>query len=472
MKTYASFLRLWAALLTTVCFVLQAGELPVVAIRATRAVTAEPLPGGVVPPGLLLVTRSGPVANELKVWLRHAGTATAGKDYEPLPGEVTIPPGKEAVELRVLALADDLVEGEESVVATVYLPVFDCPNQDCAPYRISPEAAAARVKIEDQDRASGAPLISISAVDPEASEIPPMLPASDSAKFRLDRTGDPEAELTVILSVRGTAEAGVDYQALGRSAVFRAGERTTDLYVVVLDDRLVEGDESVVVKVEPDPSLGPIERYRVDPARSVAKAIIHDNETALEGPRLEITLPKDGAQLSAGKVVRIEALAVDPQGFIARLEYFANGTKIGESSVGWPECVGCEPQPGDPAKHVFEWEDVPLGRHELMAKATHRLVFRPHYQEQPLDPPLVSSPVHFVVGNVPPAGRFSIVATRPVAEESSFPYRRLPLIGEFTISRKGDLSLPASVFVHYEGEAENGVDCERLPGHVTGYSPE
>lgn len=311
------------------------------------------------------------------------------------------------------------------------------------------------------------PVISISAVDAEAREMAPMLPAFDNAVFRFERTGDAAGELVVFFSLAGTAEVGVDYQPLGNSVTLGAGQRAVELEVVVLDDLLAEGNESVVVTLESDPSMGPVERYRVNPLRAVAKAVIYDNDSVSPKAQVKIVTPQDGAQFAAGQVVRIVAWAVDPQGFIAQLEYFADGTKIGESSVGWPECVGCEPKPGDVAKHEFEWKGAAVGPHELVAKATRRIVFQPRYEEQILDPPAISAPVSVAVLEDSARPVFSIAATRAVAEESSFPYRRLPLTGEFTISRTGDLTQPASVFVHYGGRAENGVDCERLPLQVT-----
>lgn len=137
------------------------------------------------------------------------------------------------------------------------------------------------------------PLISITAVDPEARELPLVVSAIDPATFRLERTGEAVGELTVFFSVDGSATADRDYKALGRSALFRAGERTVDLLVMVIGDDQVEGDESVVVRLEPDPSMGPIEHYRITPDRSEAKAVIHDDD----GPGPDRTL------------IRIEAVA-------------------------------------------------------------------------------------------------------------------------------------------------------------------
>src|SRR2546428_2519515 len=57
----------------------------------------------------------------------------------------------------------------------------------------------------------------------------------------------------------------------------------------------------------------------------------------------------------------------------------------------------------------------------------------------------------------------AIEATRRIAEESSFPFRRLALRGTFTISRTGPTNNSQPVFVHYRGSATPGKDYEALP---------
>jgi hypothetical protein len=100
---------------------------------------------------------------------------------------------------------------------------------------------------------------------------------------------------------------------------------------------------------------------------------ITDDDVAGELTRIRIVAPKDGAQFMK-EAIRIEALAVDREGFIARLRFVADGTKVGESAVAWPECVGCEPKPGDPARHVFDGRRC-RGSVRAGGQATHRVVF-------------------------------------------------------------------------------------------------
>jgi hypothetical protein len=158
--------------------------------------------------------------------------------------------------------------------------------------------------------------------------------------------GNLGSELAILMNYRGTATSDLDYGALPISVLFPAGASTVELFVEASHDTLPEGDETVVAEIQPDPSLGPIERYRVDKEQPSARVVIHDN-------------------------------------------------------------------------------DVP------------------------------SMPV------------VSIEATSPIAEESSYPYRRLPLRGRFTVSRTGPMDNPLPVFVLYSGTATSGVDYPALPWLVS-----
>ena len=53
--------------------------------------------------------------------------------------------------------------------------------------------------------------------------------------------------LTVNFTVGGTATSGSDYTAIGTTVTFAAGSATATKTVSVIDDSLVEGDETVMV---------------------------------------------------------------------------------------------------------------------------------------------------------------------------------------------------------------------------------
>jgi hypothetical protein len=84
-------------------------------------------------------------------------------------------------------------------------------------------------------------------------------------------------------------------------------------------------------------------------ARNVTEAAVAPVMTA-------ITAPARGAGIPTGSTLAIEAVALAAEGAaIEKVEFFANGEKIGEATS---------------SPHVFEWEAVPAGAIELTAVAT------------------------------------------------------------------------------------------------------
>jgi hypothetical protein len=84
-----------------------------------------------------------------------------------------------------------------------------------------------------------------------------------------------------------------------------------------------------------------------------------------ESPQIAITAPADGTHYYfPPQMIRIEAQASDADGSVVKVEFFADGVKIGEdidSSDGW----------------AMDWTDYPLGTtryvgsdRQLIARAT------------------------------------------------------------------------------------------------------
>jgi hypothetical protein len=323
---------------------------PLVNIRASVPETSEPLcdpdlcDAPTPAPGVFVVSRAGDFTRELIVFLRYRGTASNSVDYRTLPASVLFREGVREVALFVEARHDILPEGDETVLAELMqnpgIPSYDI---------VAP--LPARIVIHDNDLPL-VPIVSIRAASPETREpfCPPntcLAPEPAPGVFVVNRSGgDLTQGLAVWVRYTGSATGGADYFALPEWVQFPASAASVELQVRANFDGLSEGDETVVAELQPDPSLGPIERYRVDPAQAAARVVIHDNEPPAE--------------------------------------------------------------------------------------------------------PVVS-----------------IVATSPIAEESSYPYRRLPFRGQFTISRTGTTSNALPVFVHYSGSATPGVDYPFLPWLVS-----
>ena len=106
------------------------------------------------------------------------GTASPDTDYVALSGNVVIPAGQASATINVTAIADDLVEGNETVVVTLQPTAKFSPGQ----------SASAMVTIMDK------PMVQIVATDAIASEAD----VSDTGLFTVFRDpGQSGAEWTV-----------------------------------------------------------------------------------------------------------------------------------------------------------------------------------------------------------------------------------------------------------------------------------
>ena len=139
-------------------------------------------------------------------------------------------------------------------------------------------------------------VVSVRAVVPETREpfCDPAIcdaPVPAPGVFVFTRRGtDVARELYVSISFGGSASSGVDYPILPMWVMFRPGALTAELQVPATFDLLLEGDEFVVAQVLPDPTMGPIARYTVDPSQAVARVLIRDNgQVELPTVRIDAT---------------------------------------------------------------------------------------------------------------------------------------------------------------------------------------
>ncbi len=165
------------------------------------------------------------------------------------------------------------------------------------------ESQAVPVLVRDNGQP---PVVRIVAADPYAAERPGQLPPN-TARFKVHRTGHLGGELAVFYSLHGTAQNGKDYVELPGSVVIPVGRRHADIEVVPIHDTDPERIETVLVKLEASPAMGPFASYEIGwPAKAVA--VIVDNDEPTPGMR---PLPEDVFHLSVpaetGQPFRIEA---------------------------------------------------------------------------------------------------------------------------------------------------------------------
>lgn len=259
------------------------------------------------------IGRSGGTNETLRVYFRVGGTATPGEDYDAwgsvevqtnvIPtaldpvnqtlefGYVDLEPGILSTEVAFPVLRDSVAEADETLVVTLAYPVsrtvetetetntFSIPGwevladngrdawfQTRPRYHLGPLAEATVGILEGGVAAPTA--LSIVALERSVSEN-----ANDTATFLVMRTGRrPDGPLRVPLSMSGTATPGDDYVALPSWLSFPAGAEAVRWTVQVLDDRFVEGNETVTV------TLGDGQGYAVT-GRSATLSIV-DNDLA------------------------------------------------------------------------------------------------------------------------------------------------------------------------------------------------
>src|SRR6266567_1094390 len=92
-------------------------------------------------------------------------------------------------------------------------------------------------------------IVRVRAVDPFASE------SGDPGVFTVSRDGGgTNSSLNVLYHIGGTASNGVDYVALSNIVTIPAGAFAANIVVTPIDDALVEGPETVELRLIPPPT--------------------------------------------------------------------------------------------------------------------------------------------------------------------------------------------------------------------------
>jgi len=199
------------------------------------------------------------------------------------------------------------------------------------------------------------PVVTVRATDPFASE------SGDTGTFTLFRDGSTNQTLNVYCLYGGTASNGVDYATLPNFVTIPAGTRTVPVVVKPIDDTLVEGVETVELRLAPSPMVPPVNYIIGNPSNAVV--YIADNDGTNFPPFVRISTPDDGTSFPAPADIPICADARDLDGFVATVEFFAGTNSIGIRTNN-PISTG----PANP--FCLIWSNVPPGDYILTAKAT------------------------------------------------------------------------------------------------------
>ena len=170
-----------------------------------------------------------PIAKPVTVTYAYSGTATLGSDYTGGNGTLTIPAGQYRGTIPVSVKDDTEYEGDETVVVTL-------TGATSATLKGQIEHT---VTIVDNE---------VPAVEFTASE-GTIVETGGTHFAALSLSHAATKAITVRYAVEGTAASGADYTALTGTVVFAVGTISQSINIGVLDDKLKEDKETVILKI-------------------------------------------------------------------------------------------------------------------------------------------------------------------------------------------------------------------------------
>ena len=252
------------------------------------------------------------VSEDITVNYTIAGTATAGTDYTALSGTVTIPAGQNSVNIWVSTIDDQIIEGAETVMATL-------TSATSTSFSLT-TTGSATVSIADDENTVANKTLTITktadAAEPtSAGNFAISLPTGITAK----------ENITVNYTVGGTATAGTDYTALTGTATILAGQNAVNVAVNVIDDKMVEGTETLTVILTSASSAS-----LSFTATGSASLNIADDDNTAANKMLAITKTADAAEPAAHGNFNISL----PTGITATENITVNYTIGGTATAG------------------------------------------------------------------------------------------------------------------------------------------
>jgi hypothetical protein len=393
---------------------------PAVSLTVTDAAASE----GAGNKGTFRVQRSNVGATNLSVPVTITGTASNGADYVRILSPVVIPAGQTSVLVDVLPLNDTLLESAETVIMTLGAG---------ASYTLNDGAKQGTVTIAD-----AAPVVvSITAPDAAASET-----AGNTGTFRVSRSYAGWTDLSVPLTIGGTATGGTDYAALPTTAVIPAGQTFVDLTVTPVDDALAEPAETVIATLK-TPSSG----YVLNDAAKTATVTIADNE-----PTLSVSVPDDYATEDAGSqgVIRISRGVAGA----ANLTVLYTMTGTAANGTDYVKLAGTAVIPAG-ATYV-DVVVLPVDDAVAEGNETATLTLR--------------TSTSYTVNPAANAGSVTIADNEPVVQVTAWDASASEATGDlgwFAVTRSVVSNKPLTVYYTVTGTARAGTDYQAISGSVT-----
>ncbi|MCY1015825.1 Calx-beta domain-containing protein [Pyxidicoccus sp. MSG2] len=278
------------------------------------------------------------------------------------------------------------------------------------------------------------PTVSVSASDATGAE-----PGTDIGRFTLTRSGGVSGQvLTVRYGLTGTATSGADFTALSGAVTMPAGVNSVSVDVLPVDDADVEGKETVVLTVAPDPT------YKLGTTASGTVTLL-DNEL----PVVTVSAADSLGAEPGTDTARFSVARTGPTTSALTVRYALAGTAAETDYVALPGTVTI-PAGVASANVVLTALDDALveGKETVILTLLEDAAYQVHTS--------ASATVSLLDDEQPVV---TVTATDAEAAEPSNP-------GAFTVSRTGPTQASLTVLLAVSGSASSTSDYQPLATSV------
>ncbi|WP_198000602.1 Calx-beta domain-containing protein [Gimesia fumaroli] len=186
-------------------------------------------------PAILTVTLDQSIDTDISFDVNTVdNTALSSTDYDYIPDTLVISAGMTSIEIPITIIDSELVELDESFLVNL-------ANIQANGRSVSFANTQATVTIQD-DQQANMTIDDITVTEDEAGGMA-ILTVS------LDRPVDTDVSV-VYTTNNGSALNGTDYSLMSDTLTFTAGQQSKTIMIPLVDDNLIEGDESFVVDLD------------------------------------------------------------------------------------------------------------------------------------------------------------------------------------------------------------------------------
>lgn len=328
---------------------------PVVTIVAT-----DPIASIFGDTGTFTVYRTGPVSslsNSLTVFYSIGGTASNGVDYVTLPNSVTIPSGASSAQITVTPINDSALDANETVDLQLTQTPYGSP---IITYLVGSPSNAVVTILGNLPPTVGIVLPTNGAVFTAPANIQILAKASDPGGF-----------VRTVEFFAGTKSLGIvtNNPIVLEPLAPTAGNGSTvypiNLFSLLWSNVLAGSYTLTAVATDNGGVMA-----TSAPVNITVSTILPPPPTNIP-PVVAIESPTNGATFPANANIQICASALDVDGFVTTVQFFAGTTSLG-IVTNYPILVADVPNSPLPPYHMLclTWSNVPPGAYTLTAVAT------------------------------------------------------------------------------------------------------